>query len=69
MSELDRNLRPHAEAVAARWLFRQQYVRQNCGVMDFWLTLRPYEKRMCREFVDEVMKAPLGRAKDVKEAP
>jgi hypothetical protein len=56
-----RNLTPHKWAVAAMYLWGSRYSQQNGGSMDFWDTLDPFEKRLCKDLVNAINKAPIGR--------
>lgn len=47
-----RNLNPHAEAVAAMYLWGSQYAAQNGGSMDFWDALPEGRKQLARELVE-----------------
>jgi hypothetical protein len=49
-----RNLNPHAEAIAAMYLWGSQYAAQNGGSMDFWDSLPEGRKRLARELVERV---------------
>lgn len=66
--ELDqarRNLRPHAEARLAMALWSREYAHeQRGGSMDFWDAIGAQRQRICREVVDEILKAntEVGRA-------
>lgn len=52
-----RNLRPHAEAIAAMHLWGEDYAfKQRGGSMDFWDSLPDYKKRICRELVERIKK-------------
>ena len=62
MSELDRNLRAHAEARLARLIWRNEYARQSGGVLDFWEALNEPMRDMCRDGVEEILRAPRERA-------
>lgn len=67
MNERDRarrNLNPHAEAIAARFLWGYQYAAQRGGTMDFWDSLTEHQKALCRELVDRVLDAPRAPQKD-----
>jgi hypothetical protein len=44
----------HAEAIAARWLWGDEYSRQRGGQMDFYDSLTPARKALCRELVDAI---------------
>ncbi|MGI9490856.1 MAG: hypothetical protein ACR2QF_00360 [Geminicoccaceae bacterium] len=62
MSEIDRNLRGHAEAIAARWLWSHEYAVQGGGQLDFYDALPNRKKRLVQEMVDAILSAPAGRA-------
>jgi len=50
-----RNLNPHAEAIAAMSLWSEDYAfKQRGGSMDFWDNLPDYKKRICRDLVKRV---------------
>lgn len=50
-----RNLRPHAEAIAAMHLWGEDYAfKQRGGSMDFWDSLPDWKKKHCREFVKRI---------------
>lgn len=57
MKSQARNLNPHAEAVAAMWLFGTEYAAQGGGSMDFWDSLSETRKRLCYDLVDDVLAA------------
>lgn len=60
-----RNLRPHAEACLAMALWSREYAHeQRGGSMDFWDAIGEQRQRICREVVDEILKAntEVGRA-------
>ena len=53
-----RNLRPHAEAIAAMCLWSEDYAfKQRGGSMDFWDNLPDYKKRIARDLVRRVREA------------
>ena len=53
-----RNFHPHAEARLAMSMWSHEYAHeQSGGVMDFWDNLDAHRKRICKDVVDEVMKA------------
>jgi len=62
--EIQRDLYPCMEAVAARWLWRKEYSRQRGGQMYFYDNLINSDKRLIREMVNQILDAPLGRAKE-----
>jgi len=49
-----RNLDPHAEAIAAMYLWGNEYSKQHGGSMDFWDGLSDFKKRLCRELVNKI---------------
>ena len=60
------DLNPHAEAVAARWLYHDDYATQRTGQMGFYDGLAKPQKRLVKEMVDNILAAPLGRAPRVR---
>lgn len=52
-----RNLHPHAEAVAAMYLWCGEYGNQNGGSMDFWDALNDRRKEYAREAVKKIREA------------
>jgi hypothetical protein len=58
MSDPKRNLNPHKAARVAMVLWNKEYGAQNGGSMDFWDKLSEGDKRICREIVKEIEKAP-----------
>lgn len=63
---IDRNLRGHAEAVAARYRWSHEYAHeQRCGQIDFWDGLSAERKRLIYEMVDAILQA----AKEHGRAP
>jgi hypothetical protein len=61
MSEPDRtrrNLNPHKAAYAAMYLYGPEYAAQRGGSMDFWDKLSESKRRVCRDLVAAVLKAP-----------
>lgn len=60
---IDRNLRGHAEAVAARYRWSHEYAHG--GQMDFWDGLSAERKRLIYEMVDAILQA----AKEHGRAP
>lgn len=60
MSESERaarNLRPHKAAVAAMWIWGQEYSQQHGGSMDFWDKLPESRRRLCRGLVKDIERA------------
>ena len=53
-----RNLNPHKAAVIAMSMWGAEYSRQGGGSMDFWDSLSDSRKRICREVLERVEKAP-----------
>lgn len=53
-----RNLNPHAEAIAAMYLWSYEYAhKQRGGSMDFWENLDDRRKRLCKEMVEKIRAA------------
>lgn len=52
-----RNLNPHAEAIAAMYLYGAWYAAQRGGSMDFWDGLDGAKQQMCRELVHKIKTA------------
>lgn len=53
-----RNLHPHAEARLAMALWSHEYAyKQNGGVMDFWDSRTPRQKRLCVDIVTGILEA------------
>lgn len=52
-----RNLDPSAEAIAAMYLYGNEYASQGGGSMDFWDVLHPSKKRICTELVNKIKSA------------
>lgn len=52
-----RNLNPHAEAIAAMYLYGDEYAAQGGGSMDFWDKLSESRKNICRAFVVRILQA------------
>lgn len=53
-----RNLKPHAEARLAMALWSREYAQeQNGGSMDFWDAIGEQRQMLCRDIVDDVLKA------------
>jgi len=53
-----RNLNPHAEAIAAMYLWSYEYAhKQRGGSMDFWDNLDDRRKRLCKEMVEKIRTA------------
>jgi hypothetical protein len=57
-----RNLNPHAEAVAAMWLYSGDYAHKGLGSMDYYDQLSDYRKDCCRRLVEDVLKKQGHRA-------
>ena len=55
---LDRNLKPHAEAIAAMYIWSAEYAAGKGGSMDFWDSLNDYKKNTARKLVQRVKSAP-----------
>lgn len=62
-----RNFSPHAEAVAAMWLFGKRYSQQNGGSMDFWDALPDGDKGLCRQMVRAIEAATLASSSAARE--
>jgi len=58
MRDQTRNLHPHAEAIAAMWLWGREYSRQSGGSMDFWDGRDETTKALVRRMVKEIREAP-----------
>jgi hypothetical protein len=52
-----RNLNPHAEAIMAMHVWHDEYAHQGSGSMDFYDKLSEGEKRVCKEGVDQILRA------------
>lgn len=53
-----RNMRPHAEARLAMWLWSREYAHeQNGGSMDFWDAIGELRRRHCIDLVDEILRS------------
>lgn len=39
-------------------LWCERYAKQNGGALDFWKSLTDYERRTCRELVEQIEAAP-----------
>ena len=52
-----RNLNPHAPAIAAMYLYGSDYMNSGGGSMDFWDALSDNRKRTCRELVKRIRAA------------
>ncbi len=53
-----RNLNPHKAARVAMCLWGNRYAAQGGGSMDFWDKLTESEKKLCREILEQIEKAP-----------
>ncbi len=53
-----RNLNPHKPAVIAMSMWGAEYSRQGGGSMDFWDKLSESRKKICREVLRQLQKAP-----------
>ena len=53
-----RNLNPHKPALIAMWIWGRKYAAQGGGSMDFWDEYSEGDKRLCRECVERLNKAP-----------
>lgn len=59
MATAQENLSPHKPARAAMWLYSKRYAAQSGGSMDFWGSLKSFEKGLCRELVKNIVEAPV----------
>lgn len=66
MSDRD-NLHPHAEARLAMAMWSHEYSAQNGGCMDFWITIGPKRRRICRDVLDAVLKAQAANGRAPEE--
>ena len=57
MSDQTRNLNPHKPAVAAMFMYGDEYAAQGGGSMDFWDRLSPTRKNVCRDLVAKIKEA------------
>lgn len=60
-----RNMRPHAEARVAMSMWSHEYAfEQKGGSMDFWDAIGTHRQQICRQVVDDVLRAnkEVGRA-------
>ncbi len=55
---LKRNLNPHKPARLAMTMWGEEYAAQRGGSMEFWDNLSDSRKRLCREIVGRILKAP-----------
>jgi hypothetical protein len=55
------NLNAHKPAVLAMYMWGHRYSQQCGGSMDFWESLSDSEKRICREGVNRIERAPEER--------
>lgn len=53
-----RDLNPHAPAVAAMWLYADRRARLGLGSMGFWDSLTEHEQSLCRDMAYEIRRAP-----------
>lgn len=58
-----RNLNPHKAAIAAMYLWGDEYSLQGGGSMDFWDALGGGRKETCRELVAKILEAPSERGR------
>jgi len=58
VSDQTRNLNPHKPAMAAMYLYGDQYSKSRDGSMDFWDSLPDYKKRICRRLVENLKSCP-----------
>lgn len=52
-----RNLHPIKPAVAAMFIYHNEYAAQHDGSMDFWDGLTPHQKGVCERCVADILKA------------
>lgn len=57
MADQSRNLNGHAASRVAAILWNERYAAQGGGLMDFWDTLRPEEKRQCADLAKQIREA------------
>lgn len=57
MKSQQRNLNPSAEAIAAMYIYTNDYAEQSGGSMDFWDNLSERRKHVCIELVDRIRMA------------
>lgn len=69
MKSQKRNLNPHAEAVAAMYLWGSEYAASGGGSMDFWDSLSIGRRQTCRDLADRIVKARRAPAADFKNKP
>lgn len=65
IEQAQRNQRPHAEARLAMAIWSREYAhQQKGGSMDFWDAIGDRRRKLCREIVEDVLKAhaEFGRA-------
>lgn len=58
MNDQTQNLNPHKFAVAAMWIFRNEYSQHGGGSMDFWQQLPDRYKEMIFTMVRQIEQAP-----------
>ncbi len=54
----------HESAIMATFIFQGEYVTTNASPMEFWQTLSPYAKQLCRIAVEQIHQA---RAETLEE--
>ena len=57
-NRMTRNLNPHKAAVVAMFIYGGAYAAQGGGSMDFWDGLDDRLKRVCRDCVARMERAP-----------
>ncbi len=55
---MKRNLNPHKGAILAKVIWGAEYAKQGDGSMDFYDSLTPSRKRVCREIIVKIENAP-----------
>lgn len=64
MSKADQdNLNPTPPAVAAMYLYGDDYAAQSGGSMDFWRSLPPWKQGTCRDLVRDIETAIKRRSR------
>jgi len=65
----DRNLNPHAEAIAAMHLFGSDYGPSGLGCMDYYDRLPKRLKRRCVDLVEAILATRTRRAPPLEPVP
>ena len=52
---MNRNLKPHKEAIAMMYIFGPEYSSQKKGCMDYFGSLSEYQKNICRGCVNQIL--------------